>query len=135
MNASTWIQWPSLITWLTLMLLCAVTFNVSRARTRYGIRAPATVGNEHFERVFRVQMNTLENAVAFLPALWLAAWYWNPVWASVCGAVWLLGRAWYAYAYARDAARRGGGYYLSSAGFVTLVVGAAVGWARVFSWA
>ena len=51
----TWIQWPALITWLTLMLLVAVVFDVGRARGRYGVKAPATSGNEQFERVFRVQ--------------------------------------------------------------------------------
>ncbi|HUD25132.1 MAG TPA: MAPEG family protein [Burkholderiaceae bacterium] len=134
MNTPSWIQWPSLITWLTLILLGAVAFNVARARARYDIRAPATSGHEHFERIFRVQMNTLENTVVFLPALWLAAWYWNPAWASACGAVWLLGRIWYAHGYGRAAARRGGGYYLSSAGLMALVVGSAVGWVRALAW-
>jgi uncharacterized membrane protein YecN with MAPEG domain len=130
----TWTQWPSLITWLTLILLVALAWDVGRARGRYGIRAPATSGNEHFERVYRVQMNTLENAVIFLPALWLAAWYWKPTWAGVCGAVWLVGRIWYAQAYKRDARRRSGGYGLSMIGFAVLVVGSAVGWVRAFAW-
>ena len=46
----TWTQWPSLITWLTLGLLAALSYDVGRARARYGIRAPATSGNEQFER-------------------------------------------------------------------------------------
>ena len=50
----------------------SLAYDVGRARGRYGIRAPATSGNEQFERVYRVQMNTLENAIVFLPALWLA---------------------------------------------------------------
>src|SRR6266404_1868514 len=69
----TWIQWPSLITWLTLILLVALAFDVSRARAHYGIRAPSTSGDEQFERIYRVHMNTLENALVFLPALWPAA--------------------------------------------------------------
>src|SRR5215475_2196909 len=56
-TSMTWTQWPSLITWLTLVLLGALASDVARARTRYGIRAPATSGNEHFERVYRVHMN------------------------------------------------------------------------------
>jgi uncharacterized MAPEG superfamily protein len=130
----TWTQWPSLITWLTLILLYALGANVSRARGRYGIKAPATSGNEQFERVYRVQMNTLENAVVFLPALWLGAWYWKPTWAAVCGAVWLAGRIWYARAYAGDPARRSGGYFLSLVGFGVLIVEAALGWVRTFAW-
>jgi uncharacterized MAPEG superfamily protein len=130
----TWTQWPSLITWLTLILLCALGADVGRARGRYGIKAPATAGNEQFERVYRVQMNTLENAVAFLPALWLGAWYWKPTWAAVCGALWLAGRIWYARAYAGDPARRSGGYFLSLVGFGVLIVEAALGWVRTFAW-
>jgi glutathione S-transferase len=130
----TWTQWPSLITWLTLGLLAALAYDVSRARARYGIRAPATSGNEHFERVYRVHMNTLENAVVFLPALWLAAWYWKPTWAAVCGAVWLAGRIWYAQAYKRHAKGRSRGFALSMIGFGALVIGSAIGWVRAFAW-
>jgi len=126
----TWMQWPSLITWLTLILLALLAYDVSRARARHGVRAPATSGNEQFERVYRTHMNTLENAVVFLPALWLAAWYWRPGWASVCGAVWLLGRVWYAVGYKRDSKARSRGYALSTVAFVVLVVGSAVGWLR-----
>ena len=129
-----WAQWPALITWLTLILLCAMAAMVSRARSRYKIRAPATTGNEHFERVFRVQMNTLENVVAFLPALWLGAWYWNPRWAAICGAVWLAGRIWYAYAYARNPASRGAGFNLAMVAFIALLAGSAIGWVRSLVW-
>ena len=126
-------HWPSLITWLTLILLAALSFDVGRARGRHGIKAPATTGHPDFERVFRVQMNTLENALIFLPALWLAAWYWSPARAAACGAVWLAGRIWYARAYVRDPARRSGGFGLSSLAFAALCVGAAVGWVRTFA--
>jgi glutathione S-transferase len=47
------------VTLLTLLLYFALTANVGRARVKYGIKAPAVTGNEHFERAFRVQMNTL----------------------------------------------------------------------------
>ena len=49
---------------------------VGAARGKYGIAAPAMTGNEHFERAVRVQMNTLEQLVGFLPALFIAAAYW-----------------------------------------------------------
>jgi hypothetical protein len=75
-------------------------------------------------------MNTLENAVVFLPALWLAAWYWKPAWAAACGALWLIGRLWYARAYRRDPKARSGGFGLSAAAFAALLAGAAVGWVR-----
>jgi glutathione S-transferase len=135
MSSTTWMQWPFLITWLTLILLAAVAANVARARGRYGVRAAATTGHEAFERIFRTQMNTLEHAVAFLPALWMAAVYWSPRWAALCGALWLIGRIWYAVGYAQAASRRSTGYYVSAIGLVALIAGSAIGWVRAFAWA
>ncbi len=123
-------QWPGLITWLTALLQIALAFDVGRARGRYNVAAPATTGDPMFERVYRVQMNTLENAAVFVPALWLAAWYWSPAWASGCGAAWLAGRIWYARAYARDPNSRSGGFGVSFLALVVLLAGAAVGWGR-----
>ena len=41
---------------------------VGRARRRYGVRAPATSGNEQFERAFRVLEIRWPRLVAGLPA-------------------------------------------------------------------
>jgi hypothetical protein len=126
-------HWPALITWLTLILLFALCFDVGRARGRYDIQAPATSGHPIFDRVFRVQMNTLENVVLFLPALWLAAWFWSPAWASLCGGVWLAGRIWYARAYVREPSSRSNGFGLAFLALAVLFVGAAVGWVRTLA--
>ena len=121
---------PALITVLTLILLFGVAWNVGRARGKYKIDAPATTGHPKFELAYRVQMNTVENAVAFIPALWLYAYYVNATWAGVLGAVWLLGRVWYAVAYSSDAKKRGPGFGLSMLAFVVLTVGALIGIVR-----
>ena len=86
---------------------------VSGARRHYGIKAPATSGDPGFERVFRVQMNTLEQLALFLPALWLAAVVSADLWAAALGAVWVLGRVVYARAYYADAASRGPGFLMT----------------------
>ena len=65
---------------------------VGRARARFGINAPATTGNEHFDRVFRVQMNTLEQLTGFLPALYIAGQFWPPTYVAAVGIVYLVGR-------------------------------------------
>jgi len=65
--------YTAFITLLTVALLFAVTFNVVRARGKYRIQAPATTGHEMFERANRIQLNTIENVLMFLPALWLYA--------------------------------------------------------------
>lgn len=118
---------PAIITLFSLLLFLGITFYVGYARTKYGIKAPATTGNENFERIFRVQMNTLENLILFLPALWLFGYYLSPLWAGVVGIVWLVGRIDYAFGYARSAAARSRGYGISILAFAVLAVGAAVG--------
>ena len=86
---------------------------VARARTVYRIPAPATSGHEQFERLYRVQMNTLEQLVAFLPALLLAAQYWPPLLMAAIGAVYLVGRMLYWRSYVRDPASRAIGFGLT----------------------
>jgi uncharacterized MAPEG superfamily protein len=121
------LAWPALATLGTLLLLFACAAIVGRARGRYGIRAPATSGHEMFDRAFRVQMNTLESALIFLPALWLAALSFSPLWATVAAAVWLLGRVWFAAAYLRAPESRGGGFVLAFAAWGALMLMASWG--------
>lgn len=120
-------QLPAVVTLLTLLLMFATVWMVGRARERYGIKAPSISGDPAFERAWRVQMNTLENAVMFIPALWLAAQYVDPLWAGIAGLVWLAGRVWYALAYLRDANRRGPGYIVSMLAWLVLMLMAAGG--------
>jgi hypothetical protein len=60
-----------------------------------------------FERAYRVQMNTLEQLVGFLPALLIAGIYWPQAVVAPVGVVYLLGRALYRHRYMQDPARRG----------------------------
>lgn len=116
--------------WIHLVALLAVVqyliFGalVGRARGKYGVHAPATTGNDVFERYYRVQMNTLELMVALLPALWIAAAYWNPRWVAAAGTVYLLGRIVYLRAYTSRPASRGLGFMLSIAPIALLLVAA-----------
>jgi glutathione S-transferase len=116
----------SLITVITLILIFGVTLNVGHARAKYKIQAPATTGHPKFELAYRVQMNTVENAVAFIPALWLFSYYVSTIWGAVLGGLWLVGRVWYAVAYSEDAKKRGGGFGLSYLAFVILTAGALI---------
>ncbi len=125
-------RWPALITLGVVVLLFAVAWNVGRARGKYKVKAPATTGDPAFERAFRVQMNTLESAVAFLPVLWLFAAFVSGLWSGALGAVWLAARVWYAIAYQQDAARRGPAFGLAFLVFAVLGVGAAWGVVKAF---
>jgi len=120
---------PALATALTLLLLAWVGGLVGRARGRYKVTAPATTGHPDFERAFRVQMNTLENAVLFLPSLWLYAQYFNPRDAGVLGLVWVAARVWYALAYG-SGGNRGPAFGISLGANAILIVGALIGIVR-----
>ena len=100
---------------------------VGQARGKYGIKAPAMTGNEHFERAVRVQMNTLEQLVCFVPALLMAAVYWPQAYVAALGVVYLVGRAIYQRAYAADPAKRGLGFMLTFSPTVLLVAAGLVG--------
>ena len=125
-------RWPALITLGVVVLLFAVAWNVGRARGKYKVKAPATTGDPAFERAFRVQMNTLESAVAFLPVLWMFAAFVSGLWSAALGAVWLAARVWYAIAYQQDAARRGPAFGLAFLVFAVLGFGAAWGVVKAF---
>jgi glutathione S-transferase len=119
------------VTLLALLLHQAVSIGVARARTRYGIKAPAVTGNEHFERAYRVQMNTVEQIVFFLPALWLCAALLSDIGAAAGGLIWVIGRAIYAISYVNDPAKRGPGMMISTFAQYALWLGGAAGLVRV----
>jgi glutathione S-transferase len=119
--------WPAIVTLLNVLLLIWTMFMVGGARRRYGIAAPATTGNPDFERVFRVQMNTLESTVMFQPCLWLAAVHWNAYYAGYVGLAWIVGRVLYAHMYARAAQRRSAGFGIAFLANILLFGAAAWG--------
>jgi uncharacterized membrane protein YecN with MAPEG domain len=125
--------WVQLVTLLALAEYFAFASAVGVARVRYGVKAPATSGNENFERYFRVQQNTLELLVVFLPLLWMAAMYWNPLWVAAVGAVFVIGRLVYFRGYIREPRARQLGFALSVVPVIALALGAAVGIVRVLS--
>lgn len=120
-------RWTALLTLAAVALLMALAANVGRQRHRHGINAPATSGHPEFERAYRAQMNTIENAVAFLPVLWLYSAFLSDAWAAMLGAAWVAARAWYAIAYQHDPAQRGAPFTLSLLIVVVLALGAAWG--------
>ncbi|MBI3704915.1 MAG: MAPEG family protein, partial [Rhizobiales bacterium] len=85
-------HYTALVAVLAVVLYFYTGLLVAKARAKYGVKAPATTGNVDFERVFRVQMNTLEWMPIFLPSLWLFAVYVSDGIAAALGAVWIIGR-------------------------------------------
>jgi len=116
-----------IVTALALLQFVYFGFQVGGARTKYQVKAPAITGNEIFERHFRVQQNTLEQLIAFVPGLYLFSHYFNPLWAAGLGVVYLIGRQVYAAGYVKDPAKRGPGFGLSFLPTVALVAGGLIG--------
>jgi glutathione S-transferase len=116
----------SLVTVLALILFLVTTINVGRARVKYGIKPPAMSGHPDFDRVIRVQQNTLEQLVLFLPALWIFAMF-QPIAAAVIGGVWVIGRCLYAWGYYQAAQKRALGFAIGVFSVMALLVGSLVG--------
>jgi glutathione S-transferase len=102
-------------------------FAVGKARGTYKVAAPATTGNEMFERYFRVQMNTLELLIIFLPSIALFGQYFGSYIAAALGVIYLIGRMIYFMSYVKDPKSRSAGYGLSALPVMVLLVGAIIG--------
>jgi len=120
-------NWTALVTVLAILFYFYTGYGVTAARRKYGVRAPATTGNPDFERVFRVQANTLEWMPVFLPLLWLFAYYISDIGAAVLGLVWIGGRVLYMMSYSEAADKRGPGFGIQAAVCGVLLVGALIG--------
>jgi glutathione S-transferase len=114
----------ALVTCLAILFYFFTTIQVSKARAAFGIKVPAISGNPGFERVFRVQMNTLEWMPIFLPSLWLFAIYISDPIAAVLGLVWITGRILYMTGYSQAAEKRGRGFGIQAAAAILLWLGA-----------
>ena len=114
----------AIVTCLAVAFYFFTTTQVSRARAAFGIKAPATSGHPDFERVFRVQMNTLEWMPIFLPALWLFAIYVGDAAAAALGAVWIIGRIMYWSGYKQAASKRSMGFAVQAIAGFALWLGA-----------
>lgn len=117
-----------LVTLVALGQFLFLGIRVGRARDKYGIAAPATSGHEMFERHFRVQMNTLEQLVVFLPSMWIFATYVSSIWATAAGVIFVIGRGIYARTYVRDPKSRSLGFLLTVLPTFALLIGILV-WA------
>lgn len=118
---------PSIITVLALIVYFVMTINVGRARFKYQVMPPATTGDPNFERVLRVQQNTLEQLVFFLPLLWLFNYYISSLWATILGGFWIVGRLLFAWGYYQATEKRGPGFAISSFSSMILLLGSVVG--------
>jgi glutathione S-transferase len=119
----------AIVTVFAVLLFFWTGYQVGVMRGRHNIAAPATTGNPEFERTFRVQMNTLEQLVVFLPLLWLSNSYFMmwPYMTGALGLVWIVGRIMYAVGYVKDPKDRSTGFLIAMIATLGLLITTVIG--------
>ncbi len=109
---------------VTLLILIEYSFffmltGMARGKT---VAAPAVSGEERFERALRVQMNTLEQMVVTIPAMWICGLYFSFNVAAILGLVFIVGRLIYAISYMKEPASRTLGFVVGFFANVGLIL-------------
>ncbi len=117
-----YIEYTAIVTLLALMQFMLFSIQVGSMRVKHGVKAPAIAGHPEFERMFRIQQNTMEQLVVFVPALWIYAYLVNPLWGAGIGLLFIIGRFVYRAAYLKDPASRSNGFTIGVLAIAVLLV-------------
>jgi glutathione S-transferase len=98
---------------------------VGKARGTYGVAAPAVSGDPIFD--YRVQQNTLEMLVLFIPGIFMFGHYVSADVAVGLGLIFVVGRFLYFRGYVADPKSRTLGFVLSFLPAQILVIGGLIG--------
>jgi len=115
-------DYTSLVTVLAVFITLYFMGRVGLNRGKMKVNAPKTSGNEAWEILNRIHLNTIEQMILFLPSLWLAAVYSSDRLAAGIGAVWLVGRLVYSYLYLKNPKKRGPGMLMTGLPTIALAV-------------
>jgi len=135
MTASLATLLTAVVTIIALLVFFWTGFRVGGMRGKYDVKAPATTGHPEFECAYRVQMNTLEQIVIFLPLLWLSNAYFMmyPLLTGALGLVWIVGRIMYATGYsAENPGGRSTGFLISFVATVGLLITTIIGLVQAY---
>jgi len=114
-------EYTALVTLLSIILVIVLMFRVGLGRGKYKVDAPKMFGHETWDKIFRIHANSVEQAVLFFPALWVAAFLAGDVVAASVGGVWILGRLIYAQAYLKNPKSRAPGMLMTFGSTLVLV--------------
>jgi len=117
----------TLLVLLALLQYIWFTVRVGANRGKYHVDAPACEGDEAWERLFRVQQNTMEQLIIMIPATYAFAYYVSGLWVLLPGVAFIIGRFLFSAEYLKDPKTRVPGMSLTLAANAVLVVGALVG--------
>jgi len=119
----------SVVVVLAVIFIAYTFVNVGMARGKTRIDAPAVTGHPTLERAYRVQMNTVEQAIMFFPLLLLATRYFHslPWLPAAFGLIWVIGRFLYLRGYMQEPGKRSTGFLITLVGTVGLLVLSIIG--------
>ena len=127
MNQGEDMEYAALIILIALAQYLFFTVLVGLKRSKYGVKAPQTSGHEVWERMFRVQQNTMEQLIIFIPATIAFSMYVSERGVLLPGVLFILSRQLYRYQYVREPDSRASGMALSLISNVILLGGALIG--------
>jgi len=120
-------EWVAIVTGLALVEYMGFAMKTGLSREKYGVTAPATTGHPEWERIYRVQQNTVEQLIIFVPAMLLFGHYVSAPIGAGLGLVFVVGRALFARGYYRDPPKRASGFGLSLLSNLVLLLGGLIG--------
>lgn len=119
-------EYVVLVTIAILVQYFALGLMAALARGKAGLEAPATTGDEVYERRFRVHQNTMEQLVSFLPAMWMFSYYVDSCYGALLGVAFFIGRIIYSRAYVADPGSRTIGFGIGFFAFAIALVGTVI---------
>ncbi len=120
-------EYTIIIILVSLLQFIYFTGKTGFTRGKYSVEAPNITGNEDWECIHRVQQNTMEQLVIFIPSMVIFHQYVSDQWVLLPGILFIVGRQVYSHLYTKDPASRGPGVILSFFSNIALVVGSLIG--------
>ena len=120
-------EYTTLIVLLALLQYFWFTMRVGITRGKYHVDAPACEGDENWVRMFRVQQNTLEQLILFIPTSFAFSYYMSTVWVLIPGGLFIIGRFLYSAEYIKDPKTRVPGMSMTILANAILLLGALFG--------